>query len=32
VTPEFFGVNVYCLEGFDPQGIPVHATVGAGMP
>jgi len=25
-------VNVNCLEGFDAQGIPVRATVGAGMP
>lgn len=32
VTPDFFGVNVFCLEGFDPAGIPVRATVGAGMP
>ena len=31
VTPDHFGVNVYCLEGFDPLGIPVRATVGAGM-
>ena len=31
VTPDHFGVNVYCLEGFDPIGIPVRATVGAGM-
>ena len=32
VTPDHFGVNVYCLEGFDPAGIPVRATAGAGMP
>jgi len=32
VTPDFFGVNVHGLEGFDPQGIPVFPTVGAGMP
>ncbi len=32
VTPDFFGVNVHCLEGFDPEGIPVRATVGAQMP
>ncbi|MFT4196769.1 MAG: GFA family protein [Pseudoxanthomonas sp.] len=32
VTPDFFGINVFCLEGFDPSGIPVRATVGAGMP
>ncbi len=32
VTPDHFGVNVACLDGFDPAGIPVRATVGAGMP
>jgi hypothetical protein len=32
VTPDFVGINVFCLEGFDPTGIPVRATVGAGMP
>ncbi len=32
VTPDYFGINVYCLEDFDPGGIPVRATVGAGMP
>jgi hypothetical protein len=32
VTPDFFGVNVFCLENFDPSGIPVRATVGKGMP
>jgi hypothetical protein len=32
VTPDWFGINVWCLEGFDPAGIPVRATVGAGMP
>ena len=31
VTPDFVGVNVFCLEEFDPTGIPVRATVGAGM-
>jgi hypothetical protein len=31
VTPEYFGVNVFCLHGFDPQGIPVRPTSGAGM-
>ncbi len=31
VTPEFYGINVFCLDGFDPAGIPVRATVGAGM-
>ena len=31
VTPDFFGVNVFCLEGFDPVDIPVRRTVGAAM-
>ncbi len=31
VTPDFVGVNVYCLEGFDTANIPVRATIGAGM-
>lgn len=31
VTPEHFGVNVFCLENFDPTGIPVRQTVGAAM-
>ena len=31
VTPDYFGINVFCLDGFDPAGIPVRATVGAGM-
>jgi hypothetical protein len=32
VTPDFVGVNVFCLEGFDATGIPVRATAGAAMP
>ena len=31
VTPDHFGVNVFCLEGFDPAGIPVRQTAGASM-
>jgi hypothetical protein len=31
VTPDHFGINVFCLEDFDPSGIPVRNTVGAGM-
>ncbi|HTH27082.1 MAG TPA: GFA family protein [Sphingobium sp.] len=31
VTPDFYGINVFCLEGFDPAGIPVRATIGKGM-
>lgn len=32
VTPDFFGINVFCLEGFDHSEIPVRATIGRGMP
>jgi len=32
VTPDYFGVNVFCLEDFEPGGIPVRDTDGAGMP
>jgi len=32
MAPDHYGVNVFCLEGFDPTGIPVRATVGAAMP
>jgi hypothetical protein len=32
VTPDHYGINVFCLQGFDPAGIPVRATVGAAMP
>lgn len=31
VTPDFFGVNVFCLDGFEPAGIPVRAADGKGM-
>lgn len=31
VTPDNLGINVFCLQGFDPKGIPVRATIGAGM-
>ena len=31
VTPDFYGINVHCLQGFAPAGIPVRATVGAAM-
>ena len=31
VTPDYYGVNVFCLEDFDPAGIPVRATDGKGM-
>jgi hypothetical protein len=32
VTPDFFGINIFCLEGFDPAGIPVRRTSGKDMP
>jgi len=32
VAPEFYGVNVFCLGDVDLAGVPVRATVGAGMP
>ena len=31
VTPDYVGINVFCLEDFNPEGIPVRATVGKGM-
>ena len=31
VTPDHFGINVFCLEGFDPDGIPVRRATGAAM-
>lgn len=31
VTPDNLGINVFCLDDFDPVGIPVRATVGRGM-
>jgi hypothetical protein len=30
-APDHFGVNVFCLDGFDPSAIPVRATEGMGM-
>ena len=31
VTPDHFGVNVFCLHDFDPTGVPVRRTFGADM-
>lgn len=31
VTPDYLGINVFCLEGFDPEGIPIRHAVGAAM-
>jgi hypothetical protein len=30
-APDHFGVNVFCLEGFDAGSVPVRATEGANM-
>jgi hypothetical protein len=32
VTPDNLGINVFCLEGFQPESIPVRLAVGAAMP
>ncbi len=31
VTPDYLGINVYCLHDFEPAGIPVRRAVGAAM-
>ncbi len=31
VTPDYYGVNVHCLDDFDASGIPTRATDGNGM-
>lgn len=28
MTPDFFGINVYCLEGFDLARIPIREAPG----
>jgi hypothetical protein len=30
-APDHFGVNVFCLEDFDPASVPVRAAAGANM-
>ncbi|MES2342741.1 MAG: GFA family protein [Pseudomonadota bacterium] len=30
-SPDLYEVNVYCLDGFDPSGLPVRASEGVGM-
>ncbi len=30
-APDHFGVNVFCLDGFDAAAVPVRATQGANM-
>jgi len=32
VTPDHLGINVFCLDGFDPSGIPVRMAAGSAMP
>ena len=32
VTPDNLGINVFCLRGFEPAGIPVRQAVEASMP
>ena len=30
-APDHYGINVFCLDGFDPSRLPVRATEGVGM-
>jgi len=30
-APDHYGINIFCLDGFDATGIPVRATEGRGM-
>lgn len=30
-APDHFGVNIFCLDGFDVASLPVRATEGVGM-
>lgn len=30
-APDHYGVNVFCLDGFDASSIPIRKTEGAGM-
>ena len=32
VTPDYLGINVFCLENFEPIGIPIRQTPGSNMP
>lgn len=31
VTPDHYGINIGCLDDFDPTGLPVRETHGSGM-
>jgi hypothetical protein len=30
-APDYYGVNVFCLDDFDPEGLPVRNTEGANL-
>lgn len=30
-APDHFGINIFCLDDFDPSSVPVRATEGANM-
>lgn len=30
-APDHYGVNVFCLDGFDPRSVPIRRTDGADM-
>ena len=31
VAPDSYGINIFCLKDFNPDGIPIRQTVGAAM-
>ena len=31
IAPDSYGVNIFCLKDFDPDGIPIRQTIGAAM-
>ena len=32
VTPDYYGINVHCLDGAELAGVPVRQAIGAAMP
>jgi len=32
MAPDFYGINIYCLDGFDASAIPVRETNGIDLP
>lgn len=30
-APDHYGVNIFCLDDFDPSSVPIRATQGVGM-